>query len=87
MSTHTAIATTSKGQFDAIQVPTETPGEGEVLVKVEYSSMVAFDTYMTDMGYGVTSYPVVLGFNVSGIVAKLGPGVDDLAEGDRVRTL
>jgi threonine dehydrogenase-like Zn-dependent dehydrogenase len=87
MSTHTAIATTTKGQFDAIRVPTEAPGQGEILLKVEYSSMVAFDTYMTDMGYAVASYPMVLGLNASGTVAKLGPGVDDLEEGDRVRTL
>jgi len=46
--------------------------------------MIAFDCYMTDLGYAVESYPVVLGFNASGTVAKLGPGVHDLAEGDRV---
>jgi len=87
MSTHTAIAITTKGQFDAIQVSTEVPGQGEILLKVEYSSMVTFDTYMTDLGYAVDSYPMVLGFNASGTVAKLGPGVDDLIEGDRVCTL
>jgi len=50
---HTAIATTSKGLFDAIQVPTEAPGQGEILLRVEYSSMVAFDIYMTDFGYHI----------------------------------
>ena len=84
MSTHTAIATTAKGQFDAIQVPTEAPGKGEILLKVEYSSLAALDTYMTDNGH-VTSYPTVLGLNMSGTVAKLGVGVDDLVEGDRVQ--
>lgn len=87
MSTHTAIATTAKGQFDVIQVPTEAPGEGEILVKVEYSSLAAIDTYVTDHGFAVASYPTVLGMNVSGTVVKLGAGVDDLVEGDRVAAL
>ena len=85
MSDHTAIATTAKGKFDVIQVPTEAPGQGEVLLKVEYSSVAAFDTYVTDVGFTVVSYPMVLGLNMSGTVAKVGPGVDDLVEGDRVR--
>lgn len=85
MSTHSAIVVTSPGKIDAIQVQTETPGEGEILLKVEYSSMIAFDTYMVDLGYAVSSFPAVLGFNASGTVARLGPGVNDLVVGDRVR--
>ncbi|KAF5385380.1 hypothetical protein D9615_001071 [Tricholomella constricta] len=84
MSTHTAIATTELGKIDAIQVPTEAPGEGEVLLKVEYSSMIAFDTYLADLGYTISNYPGILGFNASGTVARLGADVNDLAVGDRV---
>ncbi|KAF8167546.1 biotin/lipoyl attachment:Carbamoyl-phosphate synthase subunit L [Crassisporium funariophilum] len=85
-ATHTAIATTAKGVYDAIQVPTETPGDGEILIKVDYASMIAFDTYVTDRGFVVQEYPLVLGFNAAGIVAKLGSGVEDLKVGDRVRS-
>ncbi|KAF9052400.1 GroES-like protein, partial [Hymenopellis radicata] len=84
MSTHTAIATTSLGVFEAIQVPTPKPQEGEVLLKAEYASMIAFDTYQTDLGYMIAEYPVVLGFNAAGTVAEVGPGVDDLKVGDKV---
>jgi 3-methylcrotonyl-CoA carboxylase alpha subunit len=84
MSTQLAIATTAKGYFDTIKVPKETPGEGEVLIKVEYSSLIPFDTYMTDMGYAVEKYPTILGFNASGVVASIGSGVKDLGVGDRV---
>lgn len=84
MSTHTAIATTSKGIIDAIQVPTTKPGPGEILLKNAFSSMIAFDTYMADLGYAVQEYPAILGFNASGTVAEVGPGVTDLAVGDRV---
>lgn len=84
-STHAAIATVSKGHFDAIQVSTESPGEGEVLIKVEYGSMIAFDTYVTDRGFYVQQYPVILGFSGAGTIAKLGPGVQSLKVGDRVQ--
>ncbi|KAJ6534625.1 chaperonin 10-like protein [Mycena vulgaris] len=84
MPTHTAIAALSKGQFDAIQVETEKPGAGHVLVKVAYASMIAFDTYITDVGYAVAEYPVTLGFNAAGTVVDVGAGVTALAVGDRV---
>jgi NADPH:quinone reductase-like Zn-dependent oxidoreductase len=86
MSTHTAIATTSKGELKAIQVPTPTPGPGEVLIKVSHASLIAFDSYQTYDGYAVTDYPHILGFNAAGIVKDVGEGVvrDDLKAGDRV---
>ncbi|KAF7310004.1 PKS-ER domain-containing protein [Mycena indigotica] len=84
MTTHFAIAATAKGQFDAVQVKTETtPGDGKVLIEVAYASMVAFDTYITDLGLGVVEYPVVLGLNVSGTVKEAG-GASHLSIGDRV---
>ncbi|KAF9011138.1 chaperonin 10-like protein [Cyathus striatus] len=84
MSTHTAIATTSLGQFDFVQLPTETPGEGEVLIKVEYAAMIAFDTYQNDRGLFVEKYPHIFGFDAAGTIAKVGSGVPDLKVGDRV---
>ncbi|KAK0434020.1 chaperonin 10-like protein [Armillaria borealis] len=84
MSTHVAIAAIAKGHFDEIHVPTEKPQHGEVLLKVEYASMVAFDTYITDLGYATDTFPMILGSNAAGTVVELGPGVDDLKIGDRV---
>ncbi|KAF8216896.1 chaperonin 10-like protein [Mycena galopus ATCC 62051] len=84
MTTHTAIAATAKGQFDAIQVETEKPGAGEVLLKVAYASMIAFDTYITDVGLAVVDYPVILGMNAAGTVAQIGAGVESLVVGDQV---
>jgi 3-methylcrotonyl-CoA carboxylase alpha subunit len=84
MSTHKAISAVAKGQFDEIQVATETPGEDEVLIKVAYATMIAFDTYVVDRGYFVDSYPATLGFACAGTVEKLGSGAADLQIGDRV---
>ncbi|KAG6830230.1 hypothetical protein H0H92_001670 [Tricholoma furcatifolium] len=83
-STHDAVAITGPHTIETIQLPTPFPQEKEVLIKVEYTSLVPFDTYMSDLAYFVKSYPVIPGFNVSGTVAKLGKGVNDLFVGDRV---
>lgn len=80
--THTAIASLSLKYFDTVQVPTPAPGEGEVLIKVAYAAMIAFDTYINDLGYSAT-FPMILGFNASGTVAEVGIGIDDLQIGDR----
>nr|GAT56977.1 predicted protein [Mycena chlorophos] len=85
MATHTAIATTAKGHFEAIQMPTQTmPPAGSVLIEVAYASMVAFDTYITDLGLGITEYPVVLGLNVAGTVKAVGAGEKRLQVGDQI---
>ncbi|KAJ7312396.1 chaperonin 10-like protein, partial [Mycena albidolilacea] len=83
MSTHTAIAAIAKGKFDAIQVETPKPGAGQILLKVAYASMIAFDTYITDLGYSVTEYPITFGLNASGTVVEVGEG-SSLAVGDRI---
>ncbi|KAJ6456110.1 chaperonin 10-like protein [Mycena sanguinolenta] len=87
MVKHNAIATVAKGQFDAIQVETEKPGAGEVLVKVAYASMVTADSSVNDIGFGVVEYPAIFGLNAAGTVAELGPGVSSLAVGDRVTAM
>ena len=81
--THNAIVTTSPGVVKLVQLPTPNPTEDEVLIRVEYSSVIAFDTYTVDKGYAVPTYPVPLGFNAAGTVAKLGSNVNGLQVGDR----
>ncbi|KAK0481388.1 chaperonin 10-like protein [Armillaria novae-zelandiae] len=83
MTTHVAIAAIAKGHFNEIHVPTEKPQHCEVLLKVEYALMVAFDTYVTDLGFATDTFPMVLGSNAAGTVVEVGPGVDDLKIGDR----
>jgi hypothetical protein len=83
---HRAIATTRLGEIDEIKLPTEDVKGDRVLIKVEYASLTALDTYLTDLGFYVDGvYPTVLGFNSAGTVAQLGEDVKDLAVGDRVR--
>lgn len=82
--THRAIATLAKGVIQEMQVSTEPPGPSEVLIKVEYSSLIAFDNYIAEFGFHVAEYPLVLGFAMAGTIAGVGGEVRDLAIGDRV---
>ena len=81
---HTAIASTAVNTVASVQLPTPTPGVNEVLIEMNYGTVIAFDTYQVDRGYHVQEYPHVLGFSGSGKVKSIGEGVRDLKEGDRV---
>ncbi|KAL1755530.1 chaperonin 10-like protein [Schizophyllum commune] len=83
-TTHRAVAALSPGSWDVISIPTPEPDPGEVSIKVEYTALIPFDTYQSDLGYIVNEWPIVLGFSASGTVAKLGEGVPGLKVGDRV---
>ncbi|TFK68242.1 GroES-like protein [Pluteus cervinus] len=79
-----AIATSSLGQIEEIELPLSPPAPGQVLMKVFYGAMIPLDAYMVDLGYFVNEYPVVLGYSAAGTVEMLGEGVDDLKIGDKV---
>ena len=67
------------------EVPTPTPGAGEVLVKVAACGVCHTDLHYID--HGVPTFkkpPLVLGHEVSGTVAALGAGVEGWEEGARV---
>ncbi len=69
------------------QAPRPTPGVGEVLVRVQATSINPFDAavragYMVD--YFNHELPLILGTDVSGIVEEVGPGVEDLTPGVEV---
>jgi NADPH:quinone reductase-like Zn-dependent oxidoreductase len=78
-------------EFNAVpafhEVADPKPGDGEVLVNVEYASVNGMDL-MTWLGWiqGAMPYtfPITLGRDFSGTVAAVGAGVTDLKAGDPV---
>jgi len=63
------------------------PGPGQVLVAVGAGGICGSDLhYYHDGGFGPVRVrqPIILGHEVAGTVAAVGPGVTGLAEGDRV---
>lgn len=67
------------------EVPTPTPGPGEVLVKVAACGLCHTDLHYID--HGVPTFkkpPLILGHEISGSIAALGSGVDSWKEGEHV---
>src|SRR5688572_7043474 len=61
------------------------PGAGEVLVKIRATGVCHTDLHAADGDWPVKpTPPFVPGHEGAGIVAKVGPGVKDLKEGDAV---
>ena len=67
------------------EVPTPAPKEGEVLLRVNWSSICGTDLhiYQGEFKNRVT-YPRILGHEFAGVVEAVGPGVTTAAGGDRV---
>ncbi|MBK5910846.1 quinone oxidoreductase [Rhodothalassium salexigens] len=71
--------------FEPAEMPTPSPGPGEVLIHSVAASVNPVDYKLRAQGPAVApALPAVLGCDVAGRVAALGPGVDDLIEGDAV---
>jgi 2-desacetyl-2-hydroxyethyl bacteriochlorophyllide A dehydrogenase len=65
------------------QVAVPTPGEGEVLIHVAANGLCHTDlTYYE--GHVPCAYPLILGHEAAGVVAEVGPGVQNLSVGDAV---
>jgi NADPH2:quinone reductase len=75
--------------LEPVDAPPPRPGQGEVLVRVAFAGVNYIDVYMREGVYArsqtyPTPLPMTLGTEGSGRVAAVGPGVEGLAEGDRV---
>lgn len=83
-----AVFTAFEGP-DAIDVgerPTPSPGDGEARIRVGAAGVNRHDLKILTAGVGIgaSDPPFVSGVDVAGVVDAVGPGVDDVAEGDRV---
>ncbi|AFH38421.1 zinc-dependent alcohol dehydrogenase family protein [Thermus thermophilus] len=66
-------------------LPVPEPGPGEVLVKNLAIAVNPVDAKIRAAGrWAGVEPPFVLGYDAAGVVAKVGPGVKDLKEGDEV---
>jgi NADPH2:quinone reductase len=65
------------------ETPTPAPGPGQALVKVAAAGVNYIDVYHRT-GLYKTPLPVTLGMEAAGTVEAVGPGVSEVAPGDRV---
>jgi NADPH:quinone reductase len=82
-----AIRVHTPGGPEALQldeIPDPTPREGEAVVRVEAAGLNFIDVYFRTGLYKSASLPFTLGQEAAGTVAAVGPGVTEVAVGDRV---
>jgi NADPH2:quinone reductase len=86
-----AVVYTESGDTSVLEVverPVPEPGTGEVRVRIVRAGVNPTDWKFRAGGMGELAFPeIVPGQDGSGIVAAVGPGVTDLAVGDRVWTM
>ncbi len=71
--------------FELRDVPAPAPGPGQLLVRIRYSGTNPVDAKLRANGaWAGLVPPVVLGYDASGVVEQVGPGVTGFAPGDEV---
>ncbi|MDR0489222.1 MAG: alcohol dehydrogenase catalytic domain-containing protein [Propionibacteriaceae bacterium] len=80
-----AIVYLGDGKYELQEIPTPTPGPGEVLVRVDANTICGTDLRIVAGAKKKGVYPpVVLGHELAGTVVEVGPGFDRLQVDDRV---
>jgi len=70
-------------QLELADLPRPVPGSGQALVKIAAAGVNFIDTYFRS-GLYKADLPIVLGSEAAGTVEAVGPGVTEVAPGDRV---
>lgn len=68
-------------RYEDVEVPT--PGPGEALVKIAVAGLNFLDVYYRT-GIYKPGFPFTLGSEAAGVIEAVGPGVTEVAAGDRV---
>jgi NADPH2:quinone reductase len=69
--------------MELVEVPTPTPGPKQALVRIASTGVNFIDVYFRT-GLYKADLPISLGAEASGVVEAVGPGVTEVAPGDRV---
>lgn len=74
------------GAFKVAQVPTYTPGPGQLLIKIYAGAINPADWLLQKQApeQFFKEYPVILGLDRAGEVVEIGEGVTGFEKGDRV---
>lgn len=75
---------TAPGKIEFREVDRPKPGPDEVLIEVKRIGVCGSDIHVYHGLHPYTSYPVVQGHEVSGVIAEVGQDVENFVPGDRV---
>jgi len=82
--THFAFGLIDPQTLGSFEVPTRSPGEDEVSIKVDFASYSAFDGHQVDENRSVAAYPHMIGSVAAGEVVEVGSKVKAIRKGDLV---
>ncbi|MGC8552951.1 MAG: alcohol dehydrogenase [Phycisphaerae bacterium] len=74
----------AKGDFELVERPVPTPGEGQVRIRVQACGVCHSDVFVKEGLFPGLSYPRVPGHEVVGTIDAVGPGVTRWKVGQRV---
>ena len=75
------------GEIEIHDVLAPTPGQGEVLLRVQRIGVCGSDIHVYHGKHPLTSYPVVQGHEFSAVLEAVGPGVTGLTPGTKVTSM
>ncbi len=70
--------------LEAVEIPVPQPAADEVLIHVVYSSLNPLEYKLAELNFFGRTPPVVLGFDLAGIVVATGAQVTNFSVGDEV---
>src|SRR5258708_3382681 len=79
-----ALTYIAKETVEVLETPAPTCGPGEVVIKVHAVGICGSDLGGYLGHHSRRQPPLVLGHELAGVVAEVGPGVERVREGDRV---
>ena len=75
---------TAPGKIEFRDVAVPVPAKGEVLIRMMKIGVCGSDIHVYHGKHPYTSYPIVQGHEIAGVVEKVGEGVNGFAKGDAV---
>lgn len=78
---------TSPGEIKIKETEQPSPGNGEVLLRIQRIGVCGSDVHVYHGKHPYTPYPVIQGHEFSATIAALGPGVDGLNLGSKVTSM
>src|SRR5262245_37436309 len=73
--------------LEAVRLAVPRPAPGEVLIQVAASSLNPLEYKLAELNFMGRTPPVVLGFDLAGVVAGVGRDVQGVAAGDEVAAM
>jgi uncharacterized zinc-type alcohol dehydrogenase-like protein len=81
---HAYSVAKAKGRLEPITIERREPGPGDVEIDIKFCGICHSDLHQVGDEWGGSSFPMVPGHEIAGIVSRVGPGVSGFAPGDRV---